>query len=309
MTSATTQLSGFQIPAVPRRKPTPLPMVHPVPEYAAEGQRAAWYTDMKTAFQVPWMGVVTMAFSHYPTFFAELWRGLKPLAETRAFVATCADNRAYVEAAVDGLMPAALSDRLMALGYAPRELDNIRAMTEVFSHGNQPYVLTAAIARLLLEGYDMEGSTAEAEAFQGRHAPDPSVPFVLMEGHHADAPTREVYEDVKRVLGLPFVNTDYRALARWPSYWRLAWSDLKRVVSTPGYKIITDHIHARLIRQAHVDLPNPGRLTSDALRQAAAEDAPIEEILDVVRLFQWLLPGLTANIAFLRAHLLAEDPV
>ena len=36
--------------------------------------------------QVPWMGVVTMGYTHYPTFFGELWRGLKPLCESRPFV-------------------------------------------------------------------------------------------------------------------------------------------------------------------------------------------------------------------------------
>ncbi len=44
------------------------------------------------------------------------------------------------------------------------------------------------------------------------------VPYLLMEPHHLDEPTRAVYEDIKNILQLPFVNTDYRAFARWPSY-------------------------------------------------------------------------------------------
>jgi len=36
-----------------------------------------------------------------------------------------------------------------------------------------------------------------------------------MEHHHVDEPTVAVYEDIKAVLKLPFVNTDYRAFARW----------------------------------------------------------------------------------------------
>ena len=38
-------------------------------------------------------------------------------------------------------------------------------------------------------------------------------------------------------------------------------------------------------------------------RAAAAVDADPEEIASVVRLFQWLLPGLIVNIAFFRAQL------
>ena len=51
------------------------------------------------------------------------------------------------------------------------------------------------------------------------------------------------------------------------------------------------------------DLPNPGRLTPEGLRSAALRDAPLEEVRDVVRLFQWLLPGLIVNVAFFRAQL------
>ena len=55
-----------------RLRPDPVPAIHPMPEYLASGQRAAWYEDTKQVLQVPWMGVVTMAYTHYPTFFSEL---------------------------------------------------------------------------------------------------------------------------------------------------------------------------------------------------------------------------------------------
>ncbi len=56
-----------------RVRPDPIPTIHPMPEYLASGQRAAWYEDTKLVLQVPWMGVVTMAYAHYPTFFGGLW--------------------------------------------------------------------------------------------------------------------------------------------------------------------------------------------------------------------------------------------
>ena len=69
-----------------RLRPAPLPTIHPLPEYLAEGQRRHWYEEVKTTLQIPWMGVVAMAYAHYPTFFDILWGGLKPLAQSRPFV-------------------------------------------------------------------------------------------------------------------------------------------------------------------------------------------------------------------------------
>jgi len=290
---------------LPRRKPTPLPEIHPLPEYAVEGEVKAWYEAMKTALQVPWMGVVTMAYAHYPTFFAELWRGLEPLATSRAFVAGADGLRRRAEAAVATLNPAHEAGRLGDAGYGAREIDQIAAAIAVFSHGNPLYLVIATLTRHLLEGGALAGQ-GTAEAFAGRHAPDVQVPFVLMEAHHADPPTRAIYADVKQTLGLPFVNTDYRAFARWPSYFALAWADLRAVAGTPDHEAIARDLHETVAALVADGLPNPGGLGAEALRAAAAADAPLDEVIAMARLFQWLLPGLITNVAYLRAQLTPE---
>ena len=53
------------------------------------------------------------------------------------------------------------------------------------------------------------------------------------------------------------------------------------------------------------EFPNPGRLDAEALRSAADQDASLSEVLEVCRLFQWLLPGLITNVAFF-SHQLEE---
>lgn len=287
---------------IERLRPEPIPAIHPLPDYLATGRRAEWYKDTMRVLQVPWMGVVTMAYSHYPNFFGELWRGLKPLCESRAFVEAFLELREFVEAQTAQLNPKPLVQELSDMGYAPREIDSIREMNTVFSHGNQPYVVLAAIARHLLEVGDMAGET-EAELWQGRHAPDLQVPFLLMEAHHVDVPTREVYDDIKERLNLPFVNTDYRAFARWPSYFALAWSDLRESVGTAEHEAVSQACHDRVATLAATGLPNPGKLSSQALRQAAEADASLDEVIQMCRLFQWLLPGLITNVAYLRHQL------
>ncbi len=288
---------------LPRLRPEPVPAIHPLPEYLAEGALKERYEDMKAVFQVPWMGVVTMAYAHYPSFYDALWAGLRPLCASRPFVAAFQDLRAFTEAAVEALQPPPIAQRLVELGYAPREIDDIGAMNEVFSHGNFPYVIVATITRALLEGGELS-EVREAPAFEGRHGPEPRVPFLLMEAHHADPPTRALYDDIKATLELPFVNTDYRAFARWPSYFHQAWVDLRRVHGGPEHEAIVQSVHERALAAART-LPNPGGLTAAALQAAAEADAPLGEILAMCRLFQWLLPGLVTNVAFFRHQLQA----
>ncbi len=287
---------------IKRMKPDPIPEIHPMPEYLAEGQRARWYDETKQVLQVPWMGVVTMAFSHYPNFFSELWRGLRPLCQSRPFVEAILELRHYAESRTTDLNPTSLIEPMRTMGYAPREIDAIRQMNTVFSHGNQLYVLIATIARHLLEIGDMQGK-GDAESFEGRHAPDVQVPFVLMEPHHADDPIRSVYGDIKKILQLPFVNTDYRAFARWPSYFAMAWEDLREKAGSPDHESICRAFHDRIANLVATQLPNPGRLSSEALHRAAELDAGLGKVHEVCRLFQWLIPGLIVNVAYFRHQL------
>ncbi len=293
------------MPDLARERPEPLPSIHPTPEYLVSGQRAQWYTDMKEVFQVPWMGVVTMALSHYPHFFECLWKGLKPLAQSTPFVDACASLRTHTEEQILALAPEPIARQLQSIGYAPRELEQIRASIDIFSHGNFPYLLTATAARRLMEGLEL-GSARHATQYEQLHAPRTDVPFVLMEAHHADLGTREVYNDVMSTLGLPFVNTDYRALARWPSYFALAWAGLKPTVTSSAHAAICKEVHQHADRLMGALLPNPGGLTSAQLQAAAERDGNPLEILQVARLFQWLLPGLVTNVAFFRAQLLEQ---
>lgn len=286
---------------LPRLFPATSPPIHPVPEYAVTGERAARYADMKQVLQVPWMGVVTMAYAHYPTFFGELWRGLKPLCASVAFVQATQTLRALAESGVPTLAPYSIVPQLRTAGYGEREIADIRAMIEIFSHGNPLYLLIATVVRLILEDGELSAQS-EAPPFDGRHAPSVQVPFVLMEAHHANGPTRALYEDVKATLNLPFVNTDYRALARWPSYFVMAWAELKEIVGMPVYETQCEAVHTRAVTIAQ-ELPNPGALSGATLKEAAATDAPLAEVLEVSRLFQYLLPGLMVNVAVFRQQL------
>ena len=300
MTTAVNPSAGLGLP--PRHLPSPLPAIRPLPEYAAEGELAARYGDMKAVLQVPWMGVVTMAYAHYPSFFGELWRGLRPLCASQPFVTAVRELRAYCEDEVLGLKPPPIAARLNEAGYGMREVDNIRAMIEIFSHGNFPYLMIATLTRSLLLGGSFGQAGDAAPPFEGRHAPDVTQPFLLMERHHADGPTQAVYDDVMATLGLPFVNTDYRALARWPSYFALAWGDLKPSAQTEAHKALANRVYDRALELANA-LPNPGGLNAEALQAAAISDAPLDEIIPVTELFHYLLPELVVNVAFFRAQL------
>lgn len=284
---------------LPRLKPDPIPDIHPVPEYLATGDLAKRYAQTKQGLDVPWMGVVAMAFAHYPNFYGCLWNAIAPVVVSQRFVEACQNLQDHAQEEANRFNPPEIVSRLEAAGYAQSEIVEIRQCNAIFSDGNMPYVLMASLARLLLEGVAWPSSEATDGKKSASHHPDKPT---LIEAHHADPTVQALYFDIKETLGLPFVNTDYRAFARWPSYFLGAWKDLREFPPTAGYENAVSRIHERALNLA-LSLPNYTGISPQRLIDEASKDAELREILDVVRLFQWLLPGLAFNVAFFRSQL------
>ena len=291
------------MPDLSRLKPDPIPAIHPVPEYAADASLSQVYERTKRGLGVPWMGVVAMAFAHYRNFYDCLWQAMEPAVTTQAFADACKELRIVAEQEAASLSPAAIRPKLTTLGYDDREIEEIKNCNEIFSSGNMPYVLMASLARLLLEGHAWEGNGPTEPHYElGTSAMKP----VLIEPHHADPAIVALYLDIRQTLGLPFVNTDYRAFARWPSYFDLAWTELRSIVLADEYEKAAGQVHDTAVSRAG-ELPNMSEITPRQLIGCAERDAKLSEVLSVVRLFQWLLPGLAVNVAALRHQLLKVE--
>jgi len=78
---------------------------------------------------------------------------------------------------------------------------------------------------------------------------------------------------------------------------------LKTAIASPIYEQAVATTHAAAFSLLK-DLPNLTAATPESLIKAAQQDAEFDEVLSVVRLFQWLLPGLAVNVAYLRAQLM-----
>ena len=253
---------------------------------------------------MPWVGVVTLAYAHYRNFYDAWWSGLAPLCETDAYQSAAEAMRQRIEAKAEQLKPAPIAARLRATGYSERELDEIRGAIEVLSHGNFAQMPAVFLARLALEGHVPGSSDGEAAPLPKPNGPPPNAPaFVLVEPHHALADQRAIYDDIKTTIGLPFVNTDYRYLARWPSYFAAAWSDLKPHISTAAYEELAQEANDDMVATP-LSLPNIGGLDADVLQAAAAQDGNLAECRAVTELFTWLLPGLMLNVAYFRQQLM-----
>ena len=285
----------------PRKKPIQVPNIIVTPEYLAKGSLKKSYKNTKLAFNVPWMGVVAMAFAKYPFFYNALWKYIYPLTKSIEFNKLCKKLVIISKKKALELKPKPLIKKLKKIGYNNYEIKKINEVNLIFTTGNMPYLIMATIARILLN----KGELINTKPFKNNN--NPSITYdknymLLIEQHHANYSLKELYESIKTNLDLTFLNTDYRAFARWPSYFEMSWKSLLPVLSKKKYEENILEIHNFIIKESLL-LPNPNKIKSIQIINAAKKDKKLNEIKKVVNLFQWLLPGLITNVAFMREQI------
>ncbi len=100
---------------------------------------------------------------------------------------------------------------------------------------------------------------------------------------------------------------DCRAIARWPSYFRMAWNAHQPQIGEAAHSSAVKDIHALAVDLSR-RLPDLKGLTqTHPVEAAASRNNDPEEFPEIVRLFQWLSPELVINVAYFRLRI--QHPV
>jgi hypothetical protein len=118
----------------------------------------------------------------------------------------------------------------------------------------------------------------------------------------APEPTRKLYEDIKRTMGTPYLNTSYITFGRWPDFLREYWSGLKPMIGTPNYEDQRTALKAFALRAAD-DLPEAIHVPKSALDKAGVSDEERSMAVQAVHFFLDLLSRQVLNIAYARVGL------
>jgi hypothetical protein len=270
-----------------------------VREGDASGRTLEIYQEIKSSLGVPHVNVIFQAYGAHPRFLDMMWKLLKPAIETREFF-SCADRlraEAYTRAHNYFSVPD-LCDRVREIHFSSGAQHELTDAVELF-HYNNPLLLL--IAALLLQAFE-DGPAQERSAEMGADHPVFTQRLVKITEQAAPAPIRKVYDEMKRTLGVNFINTDYQAFARWPDFLNMYWSALKPVVSSPLYSESSHAVRESAMALAS-ELPNAPQLSVERMQEAGLNDDEISGAIHITEDFLGLLSGLVFNVAFAKIAL------
>lgn len=270
-----------------------------VKEEEAEGETSRIYMEVKQLLGLPTVNKVFQSLASYPKFFSVFWEAADPMLRTNEFFS--AANRLGAEAYTRVHNYFSVPDlrfKVEEMHFSSGAQEELRAEIELY-HYNYPVLLLLCAA--LMQAFENPGIEPRSQATPALRREIPRRP-ILVEEERAPAPTRRIYDDVKRTLGAPFLNTCYLTFGRWPDFLREYWNALKPVITGPIYEQ-----HRRAIQESALslaaELPEPLQLSQHEMTEAGVRESELAAIVQFTDSFIHLLSKQVLNLAFAKIGL------
>jgi hypothetical protein len=265
-----------------------------VREKEASGRTGQIFQEIKQALGVPFVPVVYQALAAYPEFLEQHWRAFAPLVTTNQFFHLGDRLRGEGYTRMHNYFQIGdLCAPLNEMSFSEGAKHQLGDVIDLFNYVN-PLPLVIVSAQLLAFEQPI-GTAPNGDPGRADHPRFPEPP-VLIEENAAPPPVKRIYEEIKRTLNLPVVNTDYRAFARWPDFLREYWKALRPIVLAPAYReqqrALCESSEA-MARELKVNID----FSPDRLAESGLSDKQIESVLRVTQTFQNILSGLMLNVA------------
>jgi len=242
------------------------------------------------------VNVIFRAFAKYPRFLRLQWDFLRPNALTQDFFDKTEVIRRQAQLIIREHF--AVGDHRAELrmrGSSDTAIKEIKAVLDFFLYCDPFLLLMASALQSSLAGQPLPGKPW-AHLLPHYTHPTRVQEVRLVELEEALPSIQTVYREIIKASGVPFVPSDYRALARWPDYLELAWEEWNKKIPTPAYQRELRKLNELAVALA-LDLPFPFAINSGTLKQAGFTPVQIADILATVDLFQGLVPGLITTTA------------
>ncbi len=280
----------------------------PILEADAPPSTRAVFDEARASMRAPFTPALFRTLGRWPAYLELVWPQLRPSVETAGFRGSAQYLAAMAREAVDQFYePVFGPESLRQAGLTDADLAGIAATLEVLHLTNPQALLlagalTEAIERPRVGGQgrpeprDLSDEEARIAAYEWRMAEEAELPPAV----------RALADDVKTILGLPFLTDDFRALARWPAFLEQAWAELREL---RVYKLFRQRGRGLYFyaRSSSRFLAQPLEANAERLRAAGLTDGDIDGVADALRMFCGVLPNHMMNTAAMQ-HALGIRP-
>lgn len=240
------------------------------------------YREIKQVLGVPYVSTVFQTYAAYPGFLPLHWRAMRPIISSGEFFALAERQRADAYTRVFNYFDVPdLCEQLTESLLSSDARQELSSVVDMF-HYADPMILLIVAAQL--QSFEAPvGRRGVASSHSAEYPVFHRAP-VLVSDDVAPPHTRQIFEELRRNAGMPFLNLDYRAIACWPDFLGAYADLLKRVVESPVYEGCHHSVRETAFALTR-EFPQPVDLSLVHLSEAGVRDEDIASIVRITELF------------------------
>ena len=269
-----------------------------ISEAQAQGRTREIYAEIRESLGLPHVNALFQVYGGYPEFLDAFWRTFKPVVNSGQFFELAERIRAYGYTCMHNYFEVPdLCKEMTSLNFSEGAREELTEVADLFLYADPLVLLISVTLIQALEGpvgTVMPPKASEHPVFTRR--------AVLVDEEGAPAAVKKIFEEMKHATDMPVVNSDFRALARWPDFLRALWDTLKVKCESPIHEQALNGIRETawgLVRE----LPGPIELSAATLEDAGVEEEEINSIVRITELFVRGLSKMTLNVAIAKIGL------
>lgn len=270
-----------------------------VTESEADKATSEIYAEIKHALGIPYINPMFQAYAAYPAYFRLLWNALQPALETREFFSAAQRIAAESYTRVHNYLPVPdLNRKIQEMDFSEGAQEELKDVIDLYLYNNSVLLLICAAQ---MQAFENPTANTRPATGPAEHPFHPERPILVQESN-APPETRKIYEDIKKTMGTPFLNTSYINFGRWPDFLRLYWETIKPVILTPLYEQNREAIQNSGLALA-AELPRPLSLSPAHTEEAGVSADDLNDVIQITEFFLQLLSKQLLNIAFAKIAL------
>jgi hypothetical protein len=263
-----------------------------VTEEEADNATRQIFADIKRTLGLPVLKLFYPALAVYPTFLRLHWEALQPIAGSREMFSAADCLRADAYTRVHNYFQVRDLSAHKPLR-TDADAGDVSAIAEFYHHVEPLLLLLACYQMQALEG--AAGQTGTSPTPQSPrwslHLPSCSV-----DEQSAPAALKKKFEEIRRLLGVPFINPEYCAFADWPEFLSVYWDALKQMLASPVYDECRYGVRSTAWSLT-AQLPGPTEMTLEQLTDAGMTLQDVASVARMMELFITNLSGQLLNVA------------
>jgi hypothetical protein len=270
-----------------------------VPEAEADPDVLEIYGEIRHALGLPYVNPMFQALGAYPSYFRVFWNALRPDLETGEFFSLSQRLGAEAYTRVHNYFNVPdLGRRVQEMEFSAGAQEELREVIDLYLYNNGVLLLIAAAQ---MQGFENPNASPRTSSMPAEHPTHAERP-VLVDEHIAPPETRRIYEDIKKTMGTPILNTSYINFGRWPDFLREYWYALKPVMHTPIYEQNRMAIQNSALALAS-EVPRPLSLPPTQLEDAGVSESDLDAVIHITDFFLEQISKQLLNISFAKIGL------